>query len=161
MKLFKLALVAVALISFVVACGSSPSDNAASNQTASTNARAAATATPAPTATPDELAQAAADYSQVCSRCHKADGTGGPFKIEEENKTIEVPSLREHARKDPDAELAKHIRDGGKEMPPFKKRLDDTRISNLVRYIRREFHGQTTGATTTNAGGNTSATPTR
>jgi mono/diheme cytochrome c family protein len=157
MKLFKLTLVAVALLSFAFACSSS--QNSQPVDTRPTSTPSTAKATPAPTATPDELAIAAADFSNFCARCHKADGTGGPFKIEEENKTIEVPSLREHGKKDPDEHLAKHIREGGKEMPPFGKRLDDTRINNLVRYIRREFHGQTASAAGSTSTGNTSATP--
>ncbi len=28
-------------------------------------------------------------------------------------------------------------------MPAFGKRLDEQRINNLVRYVRREFHGRT------------------
>ena len=153
MRFFKLTLVAFALVSFIVACDS---NNAPTNQTANTNTRPAATATPAPTATPDELASAAADYSQFCARCHKADGTGGPFELED-GKKLKVPSLREHGKKDPDDHLAKQIREGGDGMPAFQKRLDDARINNLVRYIRREFHGQAT------SGGhsNTSATPAR
>jgi mono/diheme cytochrome c family protein len=54
-----------------------------------------------------------------------------------------VPSLREHGLKDSDAHLAKQISEGGDEMPAFGKRLDKQRIDNLVRYIRREFHGRT------------------
>ena len=142
MRIFKLALVTIALITFVIAC----SDNTTqTNQTASTNTIPAATATPAPAATPDELASAAADYSQFCVRCHKADGTGGPFELED-GKALKVPSLREHGKKDPDEHLAKQIREGGDGMPAFQKRLDDTRINNLVHYIRREFHGQTASA---------------
>lgn len=152
MKLFKLAFVAVALVSFIAACDSGTTPT---NQTANTNTRPAATATPAPTATPDELASAAADYSQFCMRCHKADGTGGPFELEDGEK-LKVPSLREHGKKDSDEHLAKQIREGGDGMPAFQKRLDDARINNLVRYIRREFHGQAASA-----GGNTSATPAR
>jgi len=151
MKLFKLALVAIALFTFIVACDSTTTTP--TNQTANTSTRPAATATPAPTATPDELASAAADYSQFCIRCHKADGTGGPFELED-GKPLKVLSLREHGRKDSDDHLAKQIREGGDGMPAFEKRLDDARINNLVRYIRREFHGQA-------ASGSTSTTPTR
>ena len=61
----------------------------------------------------------------------------------DEGKQIKVPSLREHGLKDSDAELAKQIAEGGDEMPAFKKRLDQQRIDNLVRYVRREFHGRT------------------
>ncbi len=142
MKLFKLCLVAFAAVSFAAACASNQT-----TQNANTNARPNAPATnaastPAPAATPDELASAAADYSKFCINCHKADGTGGEVELDEGQK-MKVPSLREHGLKDPDAHLAKQIRDGGDEMPAFKKKLDDPRIDNLVRYIRREFHGRT------------------
>jgi mono/diheme cytochrome c family protein len=143
MKLYKIALATFAALPFAAACNSTQTA-----QNANANARPAATAaattpTPAPTATPDELASAAADYSQFCIKCHKADGTGGPFELEEGEK-IEVENLREHGLKDSDAELAKQIREGGDKMPAFGKRLDEQRINNLVRYVRREFHGRTT-----------------
>jgi mono/diheme cytochrome c family protein len=154
MKLIKSSLVAFALLAFAAACNSSqtaPNSNTGARPAATA---AANTSTPAPAATPDELAAAGADYSQFCIKCHKADGTGGPFE-DEPGHTIKVPSLRDHGKKDPDSELAKQIAEGGDEMPPFKKRLDQPRIDNLVRYIRREFHGRTT--TTTAATG--AATP--
>lgn len=147
MKFFKLLLVASALALFALACG----QDAADNRTANTTARPAATAaTPAPSATtaaaPDELAAAAGDFARFCIRCHKADGTGGPFELEDGTK-LKVPSLRERGRKDPDKELADQIVNGGDGMPAFKNRLDEERINALVRFIRREFHGQTsTGA---------------
>jgi mono/diheme cytochrome c family protein len=155
MKLHKIALAAFAALPFAAACNSTqtaPNANAGARPS-STNA--APTATPAPAATPDELAAAAADYSQFCIKCHKADGTGGTVELDE-GETIKVPSLREHGLKDPDAHLAKQIAEGGDDMPPFKKRLDAQRIDNLVRYIRREFQGRTTAAPT---GANTPAQP--
>jgi mono/diheme cytochrome c family protein len=149
MKLFKLCLVAAAALSFAAACNSNQTaQNANSNARPTTPATNAA-ATPASTATPDELASAAADYSKFCINCHKADGTGGTVQLDE-GKPLKVPSLREHGMKDPDSHLAKQIREGGDEMPPFEKKLDAQRIDNLVRYIRREFHGRT-GATGTAA----------
>jgi mono/diheme cytochrome c family protein len=144
MKLHKLAFVALLALPFFAACNSTqtaPNSNARPSATT-----AATTATPAPAATPDELASAAADYSQFCIKCHKADGTGGTVDLDGEK--MKVPSLREHGLKDPDAHLAKQIAEGGDDMPPFKKRLDAQRIDNLVRYIRREFHGRTTTAPT-------------
>lgn len=143
MRLFKLHCAALALLSFAAACNSTQTA-----QNTNSNARPAANtpaATPAPAATPDELAGAAADYSQFCIKCHKADGTGGTVELDEGDK-IKVLNLREHGKKDPDEHLARQIREGGDDMPPFKKRLDDQRINNLVRYIRREFHGQAPGA---------------
>ena len=144
MKLHKIAIAAIAAL-FFAACGGTET-----TQNSNTGARPAATATPSaptPAATPDELAAAAADYSQFCIKCHKADGTGGTVELDEGEK-IKVPSLREHGLKDPDAHLAKQIAEGGDDMPPFKKRLDQTRIDNLVRDIRRASHGRTTTAPT-------------
>ena len=140
MKLFKITLAAFALLPFAAACNSTETA-----RDANSNARPAATASTnaaTPAATPDELAAAAADYSQFCIKCHKADGTGGTVELDE-GETIKVTNLREHGMKDPDSHLAKQISEGGDEMPPFKKRLDEQRINNLVRYIRREFHGRT------------------
>jgi mono/diheme cytochrome c family protein len=149
MRVFKLTLAAFALLYFVVACNSGgatnqQASNANANRAANANANAAAT--PAPSATPDELAQAADDYKNACIKCHKADGAGGSF--ENDGKTVKVPDLRTHGLKDPDKELAEQISEGGDDMPPFKTKLDSTRINNLVRYIRREFHHQTPAATT-------------
>ncbi|HWS86040.1 MAG TPA: cytochrome c [Pyrinomonadaceae bacterium] len=145
MKLQRIALALFAALPFAAACdGTQTAQNANSNARPAANA-AAATPTPAPAATPDELAAAAADYSQFCIKCHKADGTGGTVELDK-GETIKVLSLREHGLKDSDAELAKQIREGGDEMPAFKGRLDEQRINNLVRYVRREFHGRTTTA---------------
>ena len=146
MKLHQIALAAFAALPFAAACNSTQTAQN-SNAGARPSATApASTPTPAPAATPDELASAAADYSQFCIKCHKADGTGGTVELDEGEK-IKVQSLREHGLKDSDAHLAKQIREGGDEMPAFKGRLDEQRIDNLVRYVRREFHGRTTTTT--------------
>jgi len=144
MRLFKICLTAFALLSFAAGCGG---DQTAQNANAGATATAPSpkAATPAPTATPDELAAAGADYSQFCIKCHKADGTGGSVELDD-GKKIKVESLREHGLKDSDAHLAKQIREGGDDMPAFKGRLDEQRIDNLVRYVRREFHGRKPGA---------------
>jgi mono/diheme cytochrome c family protein len=152
MKLFKLSLVAFALLSFAVAC-----NNTETQPTANTNARTATAAasptspaTPAPTATPDEFADARSTYNNACARCHKPDGSGGLFE-EEGQKPLKAPSLREgHGAKHTDAQMLKQIQNGGEGMPAFKTRLDQQKIDGLVRFIRHEFQGQTTpaGATT-------------
>ncbi len=142
MKLLKSIVATSALLLFLSAAAC---DNTQTAQNANANARPAATATPAPAATPDELAAAAADYSQFCINCHKADGRGGTVELDE-GETLKVLSLREHGLKDSDAELAKQIREGGDEMPAFKNKLDEQRINNLVRYVRREFHGRSVAA---------------
>lgn len=145
MKIHQIALVTFALLPFAAACNSTQTAQNTNTGARPSATAAATTPAPAPAATPDELAAAAADYSQFCIKCHKADGTGGTVELDEGEK-MKVPSLREHGLKDPDAHLAKQIAEGGDEMPAFKKRLDQTRIDNLVRYIRREFHGRTTTA---------------
>ena len=154
MRVFKLTLASLALLCFAAACGGGGAQNQqAANSNAHPTANANSPATPATTSTPDELAQAADDYKNTCAKCHKADGSGGPF--DNDGKTVKVPDLRTHGRRDPDKELAEQISEGGDDMPPFKKKLDAGRINNLVRYIRREFHGQTPAPAA--AGNNTNA----
>jgi mono/diheme cytochrome c family protein len=145
MRIEKLTLAACAAALLFTACGNSSTPERASNTNASPTPAVAqgGAATPAP---PDELTQARADYGNFCIRCHKEDGTGGPFEMDDGNR-IKVPSLREHGRRDSDAELAEHIADGGDDMPAFKDRLDEKRINGLVKFIRVEFHGQTAGGT--------------
>jgi mono/diheme cytochrome c family protein len=141
MRLLKTSLVLVAAVAFYAACnGTQTATN--TNANAPRSGAAPPASGPKPAATPDELASAGADYSQFCIKCHKADGSGGTVELDK-GETMKVPSLREHGKKDPDEHLARQIREGGDEMPAFKKKLDDQRINNLVRYIRREFHGQT------------------
>lgn len=145
MKTVKLLLVAVTLAACAFACGGSATDPAANPNA---NARPTATVTQAPAtaaSTPDPLATARADYSQTCARCHKPDGAGGTAE-DENGKPIKVANLREHGKKDSDAELAEIIRDGHEAMPAFGKRLDEKRINDLVRFIRVEFHGRADAA---------------
>ena len=143
MRVFKLTLAATALLCFAAACNSGTTQNQQATN-ANRAANAAASTTPTPAATPDELASAAADFKSACVKCHKADGAGGPF--DNDGHEVKVPDLRTHGRRDTDKELAEQIAEGSDNMPPFKKKLDAERINNLVRYIRREFHGQTQGA---------------
>ncbi|MDT5272575.1 MAG: Cytochrome oxidase, cbb3-type, subunit [Acidobacteriota bacterium] len=147
MKLHKIAFAAIVVLPFAAACNSTQNAQNSNANVRPSATSVASTSTPAPTATPDELAAAAADYSQFCIKCHKADGTGGTVELDK-GETIKVVNLREHGLKDPDSHLAKQIAEGGDDMPPFKKRLDQQRIDNLVRYIRREFHGRTTSPAT-------------
>jgi mono/diheme cytochrome c family protein len=144
MKQLNLSWLTLAACLGLAGCG----NPASTNQTVNTNARPAMTATPvssAPAATPDEFAAARADYSQFCIRCHKPEGTGGIFELEDGTK-LKVPSFHhEHAKKDSDKEHTEQIMNGGDGMPAFKNKLEPARIEALVRFIRHEFQGQAAG----------------
>jgi mono/diheme cytochrome c family protein len=163
MKLLKFVLILVTLTSAFACAGGGNNNTAGNNSNNADNANATAQASPtpaAPTPTPDELAAAAATYNTTCVRCHKADGTGGEAELEEGQK-IKVVNLREHGRRDTDKHLADIIANGHDDMPAFKKRLSPEQINELVRYIRREFHGQTPGASSANANANSNNAPAR
>lgn len=141
MRSVKIALIFCAFALFIIACDT--------NKTASTPTPAATpastNATPArprlPPTPVDELAEARATYSQTCARCHKEDGTGGPYEVEGAKR--KAPSLREgHATKHTDEQLARKITNGGDGMPSFGKRLAPERINALVHFVRVEFQGQ-------------------
>jgi mono/diheme cytochrome c family protein len=138
MRLSKLAFIVAALALFAAACGGG--DSTGTNQAVS-NGGTQPTASPAATTKPtpaDELAEAKATFSQVCSNCHGDKGEGGPVKIE--GKRLKVPSLTEgHGLSHTDAELAKQIANGGEGMPAFKDRLNQDQINALVRFIRRDI----------------------
>jgi mono/diheme cytochrome c family protein len=111
---------------------SSNTDVAANNNKANMPA-ANANASPA-----DELAAARTTYTQVCSVCHGEQGDGGTVTIE--GKKLKVPSLKEgHALNHTDEQLARKINNGGDGMPAFKDRLKPEQISEIVRFVRREF----------------------
>jgi mono/diheme cytochrome c family protein len=143
MKLFKLSLVALALVSFAVACGSGSSQNSQPiDMRPNPSPTAAAAKPPTPAATPDELADARSIFKNTCSRCHKEDGTGGTVKLDD-GTTLKVPDLHApHAVKHTDAQLATKIQNGGDGMPRFKDRLDQQKINALVNLIRHDFQAQ-------------------
>src|SRR5881227_3266743 len=137
MKLFKLSLVALALVSFAAACGSSQNSQPIDMRPNPSPTSAAKAPTPA--ATPDELADARSTFKNTCSRCHRDDGTGGAVKLDD-GTTLKVPDLHgPHAVKRTDEQLSTKIQNGGDGMPRFKDRLDQQKIGALVRLIRHDF----------------------
>lgn len=144
MKFVKLSLVIAAIALFAIACGETTTTV---NQTANTappaniaNTNKAANPTTANTNAPpaDELAAARTTYGQVCSVCHGDKGDGGPVTIE--GKKLKVPSLKEgHATEHTDEQLVRKINKGGDGMPAFADRLKPEQITDLVRFVRREF----------------------
>jgi mono/diheme cytochrome c family protein len=116
----------------------------ACNQPAeTTNSTRPATA-PSPataTATPDELAAARLNFQKNCQACHGETGEGGDVTIE--GKRLKVPSFKApHALKDSDEDFIGQINKGGDGMPAFKDKLRPEEITDLVKFIRKQFQGK-------------------
>ena len=136
MKLIALALTCVAIALVAAAC-----TETATPTNTNTSRTAASPAAPSPAASVDELATARANYAKNCEACHGPEGVGGLVKAD--NKQIKVASLKsEHAIKHTDEQLAKTITGGEEEMPPFKDKLSQQEIQELVRFVRKEFQGK-------------------
>jgi len=136
MKLIALALTCVAIALLAIACTetASPTNTSSSRSSASP-------AAPSPAASVDEFATARANYKKNCEACHGETATGGLVKVEK--KQIKVPSLKaEHALKHTDEQLTKMITNGEEEMPSFKDKMSAPEISEMVRFIRKEFQGK-------------------
>ncbi|HEX7333618.1 MAG TPA: cytochrome c [Pyrinomonadaceae bacterium] len=136
MKTISLALTCVAIALLSIACTET------ATPTNTNTARTAATPpAPSPSPSPDPIALARANYTKNCEACHGENGTGGLVKVE--NKQIKVASLKsDHAIKHTDDQLAKVITNGEEEMPAFKDKLSQQEITDLVRFIRKEFQGK-------------------
>jgi mono/diheme cytochrome c family protein len=123
-------------VAFVcMSCGQAP-------ETTNRNAAApAAGSAPASTATPDELAAARLSFQKNCQACHGETGEGGLVTVE--GKRLKVPSFKAaHAFKDPDEDFIEQINKGGDGMPEFKDKLQPEQITDLVKFIRKEFQGK-------------------
>jgi mono/diheme cytochrome c family protein len=133
MKKILLALTCVAIALVVSACTETPTTTSTN-----TSRTAASPAAPAATATPDPLATARANFGKHCEGCHGPKGEGGPVKVD--NKQIKVPSLKsDHAIKHTDDQIAKMITNGEEEMPPFKDKMSQAEIADMVKFVRAEF----------------------
>ena len=134
MKLISLALTCVAIALFAIACTETATPTNTSTSTASPAAAA-------PTASVDEFATARANYKKNCEACHGPEATGGLVKVEK--KQIKVPSLKaDHAIKHTDDQLTKMITNGEEDMPSFKEKMSAAEITQMVRFIRKEFQGK-------------------
>lgn len=79
------------------------------------------------------FAGGAADYKANCALCHGADGsghtpTGKALKV----RDLSSPEVQTMA----DTQLTTIIADGKGKMPPFKSKLDEARIAEVVALIR-------------------------
>jgi len=135
MKWITLVLCAIVAM-IVVACGdatrttNSPAPSAAQSPAATTAS-----------ATPDQFAAARAGYAKNCLGCHGETGEGGTKKVE--GKTLKVPSFKApHSLKDSDKEFMEQIHEGGEGMPAFKDKLSEAEMTDLVKFIRKEFQGK-------------------
>ena len=136
MKLISLALTCIAIALFAAGC----TETATPTNTSSSRP-AGSPAAPAATASVDEFATARANYKKNCEGCHGPEATGGLVKIDK--KQIKVPSLKaEHAIKHTDDQITKMITNGEEEMPPFKDKMSQQEIADMVKFVRKEFQGK-------------------
>ncbi|MBA2340195.1 MAG: cytochrome c [Pyrinomonadaceae bacterium] len=143
MKSLKLSLLVFALLSFAVACTRTDMANQTPNANTTINAPQASSSSPSPQqAATDDLASARAYYAENCARCHRDNGEGGLY--ENEGKRLKVPSLAEgRAVAHADERYTRQITRGGDGMPAFGNKLTPEQISDLIRFVRREFQNKT------------------
>ncbi|HEU4508375.1 MAG TPA: cytochrome c [Pyrinomonadaceae bacterium] len=138
MKLIALALTCIAIALLAIACTETTTPT---NTPSNTSPPATAASPAAPAAPGDPLATARANYAKNCEGCHGPTGEGGLVKVRD--KQIKVPSLKaDHALKHPDDELINIVTNGEEAMPAFKEKLSATEITELVRFVRKEFQGK-------------------
>jgi mono/diheme cytochrome c family protein len=136
MKLFSLVLTCAIVGLVGIACTETATPTNTSTATSS-----ASPAAPAPSASVDEFARARTNFAANCEPCHGPKGEGGPVKVD--NKQIKVPSLKsDHAIKHSDEEITKLITNGEEEMPSFKAKLTPEEITEMVRFVRKNFQGK-------------------
>lgn len=124
----------VVLVSFFItaACGNEPTQPAPP-------ANSGSPATPAPA--PDPFAAVRVTYDKECKECHAQNGAGGPVKLADGTR-LKVPTLREgNALRHKDSDFEKQITKGGDGMPAFGEKMKPEEISEMIRFIRREFQG--------------------
>jgi mono/diheme cytochrome c family protein len=137
MKLVSLLLTCAATALISIAC-----TDTETTTNSTTPSRAASPAAPSPAAPGDEFATARANYGKLCEGCHGPNGEGGRVKTPE-NKQIKVPSLKApHAVRHSDEELIKIVTGGEEEMPAFKDKLRPEEITEMVRFVRKNFQGK-------------------
>lgn len=135
MKLISLVLTCITIALIAVACTET------ATPTNTNTATVARTASPTPAASVDEFARARTNFATHCEGCHGPNGEGGLAKVD--NKQIKVPSLKaDHAKKHTDDELVKIVTGGEEEMPSFKDKLQPQEITELVRFVRKNFQGK-------------------
>jgi mono/diheme cytochrome c family protein len=83
----------------------------------------------------ESKAYEASMFRQNCAICHGPEGEG---KTLDDGK--QIPNLREGEFKyRTDAEIYRHISEGGNGMTPFRGQLTDREINLLVRFVQEEL----------------------
>lgn len=83
----------------------------------------------------DSKAYEASLFRQNCAICHGPEGEG---KTLEDGK--QIPNLREGEFKyRTDAEIYRHIAEGGNGMTPFRGQLTDREINLMVNFVQKEL----------------------
>lgn len=141
MKLVSLALTCAAVALISIAC-TDPGITTSTQTPSRAASPAASSPAPSPAAPGDEFAVARTNYGKNCEACHGPSGEGGPVKTPE-GKQIKVPSLKApHAVRHSDGELTKMITNGEEAMPAFKDKLKPEEITEMVRFVRKNFQGK-------------------
>ena len=153
MKFLKIVLVISALFLFISSCDqaptrSNPANNSAVSKTTNTNSTGGDNANVfnqmpvniPPDVAQDETASGRKIFMEICSNCHREDGTGGKITIE--GKTINPDNLTtDKMKKMYDEKYVDYIKNGVPDegMPAFGDRLSDAEIQNVISFIRNEL----------------------
>ena len=151
MSFLKIALVISALFLFILSCDQAPTDNNAANNSAVSGTTNNADGNNAnvfnnmpvnipPDVAQDETASGRKIFMEICSNCHRENGTGGKITIEGE--TINPDNLTtDKMKKMADEKYVDYIKNGVPDegMPAFKDRLSDAEIQNVISFIRKEL----------------------
>jgi cytochrome c6 len=72
-------------------------------------------------------------FTSKCALCHGADGTGKTSI----GKTLKIPDFHSpDIKKLSEADLKTAITNGKNKMPPFKDKLTDAQIDQVISYVR-------------------------
>jgi mono/diheme cytochrome c family protein len=135
MKLIALILLCTSLALVAIAC----TESVAPPTNSPAPSAGAPKATPAAPADPQVTARI--NYAKNCETCHGPSGEGGVVKVD--GKDIKIPSLKAaHAIKQTDDHIAKMISEGEEAMPSFKDKMKPDEITELVKFVRKEFQGK-------------------
>jgi mono/diheme cytochrome c family protein len=83
----------------------------------------------------DSRAEARELFDSNCAKCHGRDGRGGVPAAEGLPPPRNFVDAAYQASRS-DAELARAIREGKGQMPPFAALFDDAQLASMVSYIR-------------------------